>query len=238
MLETRGVPSVAIGAVRVQMERTQPPRGLFVPFQLGRPLGEPMDARFQRRVLRQALGLLERTGGPVILEDFPDDPPGWLDTPDWVPPAVPVVSSPDSAEGWRIAFTAELALLRPVWMRAQARFGRSTAALSGVLPDAWPTLAAQFLAGGTPSVAAHDTSALALRFMCDDVKAFYGEAAQADGTAPASRQLDAWFWRQTLAGRLLIALRAVAMASENNAVRTVAGRFLVPAPWLPGQGHP
>jgi len=69
--------------------------------------------------------------------------------------------------------------------------------------------------------------------MCDDVKAFYGEVAQADGAAPASRQIDAWFWRQTVAGQLLIALRAAAAASDNNAVRTVGGRFLVPAPWLP-----
>jgi hypothetical protein len=32
---------------------------------------------------------------------------------------------------------------------------------------------------------------------------------------------------------LLIALRDVALASENNALRTVGGRFFVPAPWLP-----
>jgi len=233
MLETRGVPSVAIGAVRVQMEKTQPPRGLFVPFQLGRPLGEPEDAAFQRRVLRQALALLERTDGPVILEDFPDDPPGWLDTPAWTPPAMPARAAPDSPGAWRTAFAAELAALRPAWVRAGRRFGRTTVGLSGLPDDAWPDLAAHFLAGESPTVHAHDTAALALRFMCDDVKAFYGEAAQADGAAPASRQIDAWFWRQTVAGQLLIALRAAAAASDNNAVRTVGGRFLVPAPWLP-----
>ena len=69
--------------------------------------------------------------------------------------------------------------------------------------------------------------------MSDDIKAFYGEAGQAIGPAPASRQLDAWFWRGTLAGRLLIRLRATATESDNNAVKTVGGRFLVPAPWLP-----
>ena len=59
------------------------------------------------------------------------------------------------------------------------------------------------------------------------------KAAQARGSAPSARQIDTWCWRQTVAGRLLIALRAVAMASENNALKTVGGRFFVPAYWLP-----
>ena len=100
-------------------------------------------------------------------------------------------------------------------------------------PEAWPAFAARFLAGELPDVVGHDTPALALRFLCDDVKALYGEAAQAEGAAPSSLQVDTWFWRQTVAGALLIALRDVALSSENNAVKTVGGRFLVPVPWLP-----
>jgi hypothetical protein len=233
MLESRGVPCVAIGAARVQMEKTQPPRGLFVPFQLGRPLGEPEDAGFQRRVLLQALLLLERTDGPVILEDFPDDPPGWLDTPGWVPPLLPDLGTPADPASWRVGFTAELDALQPIWERANTRFGRTTVGLSNVTRAEWPSLAAAFVSGELPIVGGHDTAALTLRFLCDDIKAFYGEAGQADGPAPASRQLDAWFWRVTLAGRLLVALRTAAMASDNNAMKTVGGRFFVPAPWLP-----
>ena len=233
MLEDRGVPCVAIGAARVQMEKTQPPRGLFVPFQLGRPVGEPEDAGFQRRVLLQALGLLERSDGPVILEDFPDDPPGWRDAPDWRPPALPAIATPSDQAGWHAGFAAELAALRPAWAKARARFGRSTVGLSFVAPEEWPSLAAAFAGGELPVVAGHATAALTLRFLCDDIKALYGEAGQAAGPAPSSRQLDGWFWRGTLAGRLLIALRGVAMASDNNAMKTVGGRFFVPVPWLP-----
>ena len=58
-------------------------------------------------------------------------------------------------------------------------------------------------------------------------------AAQAHGPAPSARQVDAWFWRQTVAGALLVALRSLAMGSENNALKTVGGRFFVPVPWLP-----
>ena len=233
MLEERGTPTVTIGLVRLHMEQTRPPRGLFVPFQLGRPLGEPQDPGFQHRVLRQALDLLARPDGPVILEDFPDDPPNWRDTPGWRPPDLPDAVLPDSPAGWAAAFARELAALRPTWEAAQARYGRSTVGLAGQPPSAWPEFAARVLAGALPTVAAHATPALATRFLCDDIKAMYSEAAQADGPAPASRQIEGWFWRATIAGGLLIALREAAMRSENNALKTVGGRFFVPGNWLP-----
>ncbi len=100
-------------------------------------------------------------------------------------------------------------------------------------PAAWPAFTARFLAGELPSVAELDTPALALRMMCDDIKALYGEAAQAEGSPPSARQVDTWFWRSTVAGRLLLARRDVALASDNNALKTVGGRFFVPTPWLP-----
>ena len=84
-----------------------------------------------------------------------------------------------------------------------------------------------------PLVPLHASAALALRFLADDLKALYGEAAQAEGDTPSARQIDGWFWRQTVAGQLLIALRAHALTSSDNAYKTVGGRFLVPAPYLP-----
>ena len=84
-----------------------------------------------------------------------------------------------------------------------------------------------------PTVALHDTPALALRFLADDLKALYGEAVQADGPPPSARQIDRWFWRQTVAGQFLIALRNMSRESQNNALKTVGGRFFVPTPYLP-----
>src|SRR5690242_12998158 len=169
MLETRGTPTVAIGLVRPQIERTRPPRGLWTPFQLGRPLGEPHDPKFQRRVLLHALGLLERRDGPVILEDFPDDPPNWLDTPGWQPPPLPAITIPDSPSGWAAELAREMAALRPAWQHACVRYGRSTAGLSGQAPEHWPACIARFLAGELPTVPPHETAALTLRFLCDDI---------------------------------------------------------------------
>ncbi len=229
MMEERGFATVALGLVRYQMEQVCPPRGLWTPFQLGRPLGEPEDASFQRRVLMDALHLLERADGPAILEDFPDDPPGWHDRPDWCPPIS------DTAEGGDLVrrFADEVEALQPAWKRARARHGRTTVGLCGQAPAEWAGCAEAVLAGALPVVPPHATTALAVRFMADDIKAFYSEAAQADGLAPASRQIDGWFWSRTAAGQLLVALRTAAMASPNNALRTVGGRFFVPVPFLP-----
>ena len=131
MLEERGFSTVAIASVRAQAQKTRPPRALWTTSQLGRPLGEPGDAPFQRRVLLAALALLERTDGPVILEDFNEDPPGWQDTPDWRAPPLVETSDPlETPDAWSAAFDAELSALLPLWRIAQTRFGRTTVGLS------------------------------------------------------------------------------------------------------------
>lgn len=57
-----------------------------------------------------------------------------------------------------------------------------------------------------------------MRFMADDLKALYGEALQSQGEPPSARQIDTWFWRSTVAGRLLIALRTLSLNSPDNAI--------------------
>ena len=221
-LEERGFSTVAIASVRVQAEKTRPPRALWTSAMMGRPVGEPGDTAFQLRIIRAALALLLRTDGPVILEDFSDDPPGWPDNPNWVAP----MTNPSDG------FASELTALLPRWQAAQAQFGRTSVGLSFQTPDTWPAFADAVLADALPTVPGLATTALAVRFLCDDIKALYGEVAQAAGPAPSARQVDTWFWRQTAAGALLQALRRTAMASENNALKTVGGRFFVPAPWV------
>ncbi len=234
MLEERGLPTTAVALVLPQVEKTRPPRAVMTPFMLGRPFGEPNNPAFQRRVLMQALELLERTDGPVILEHFPDENPSWFDRPDWVPAVtLPARGNPLTSREWESALRTELALVFPAWERFKARFGRTTVGLSGQPPEAWPAFAIAFLDGGLPTVSAHATPALALRFLADDLKALYSEAVQADGGPPSARQIDGWFWRQTIAGQLLITLRAMAMQSENTALKTVGGRFFVPGPFVP-----
>lgn len=77
-LEEGGIPSASISLVREHSEAMGPPRALWVPFMLGRPLGAPNDPAFQRMVLRALLALFDADEGPV-LQDFANDAPG-LDT--------------------------------------------------------------------------------------------------------------------------------------------------------------
>ena len=66
-LEDEGLATTHISLVRPQTENTRPPRALWVPFELGRPMGAPNEPEFQTRVLRAALALLERVDGPVVV---------------------------------------------------------------------------------------------------------------------------------------------------------------------------
>jgi hypothetical protein len=185
-------------------------------------------------VLTQALVLLERADGPVILEHFRDDPPSGFDRPGWRPSVdLPMPVLPHGAEAWAAALRAEMALVMPAWNRFTARFRRTTVGLADQPPDAWPDFEASFLDGALPTLPLHDTPAVALRFVADDLKALYGEAVQADGSPPSARQIDAWFWRQTIAGQFLITLRSAALESPDKTMQIVGARFLVPRSYLP-----
>ena len=50
-------------------EAVIPPRALWVPFPLGRPLGSVDDSDFQKNVMRAAFGLLDTAIKPTI-EDY------------------------------------------------------------------------------------------------------------------------------------------------------------------------
>ena len=70
-LERRGIATVVIQLLREIVEAVGPPRALLVPYRLGYPLGEPDDPALQKRVIRAALGLLERDGAePPLLEEL------------------------------------------------------------------------------------------------------------------------------------------------------------------------
>ena len=120
MLEERGLPTTVLALVLPQVEKTRPPRAVMTPFMLGRPLGEPNDVAFQGRVLMQALGLLERSDGPVILEHFSDDNPSWFDRPDWIPAvSLPSPGVYQGSAAWEAAI-ARLTIWRVPSLTAEA----------------------------------------------------------------------------------------------------------------------
>ena len=240
--ERAGIPTVVISLVREHSERIRPPRTLWTPFELGRPLGAPTNAAFQRRVLLAALGLLAETAGPV-LADYPEDAPAGTDGGAgegvW---ACPVrLSRPDAADpeslGARVA--REVRRLAPWHERSLARRGgRSTVGLSGLAPNAIVELLADYAERGEET-SPRDGVAFPriLKHSLDDLLAWYQEAATATpGASPSGRDVAGWFWRETEASRLFLAVRERGVESEDPAIRVVTKLLLVPrgaSAWLP-----
>ena len=67
-IERNGIPTVSISLLKEVSSITKPPRSLFVPFQMGYPLGLPNDAVLQQRVIAAALNLLSKNDTPILAE--------------------------------------------------------------------------------------------------------------------------------------------------------------------------
>ena len=231
-LEEAGIAAVAIALIRPQVEKTRPPRALWVPFELGRPIGPPSDPAFQKRVVTTALGMLVEGGGPVRIYDFPDDDPREAPDPAW---RAPVARAPLPAETAPLAeaVEAELLALAPTYAAGCVARGRSTVGLSGLPPATCGGYFTAWLRGERPASPIADMSpALALRFAIDDLKAFALEAALAPGTRPSSAQLGDWLWNETALGAAIQALRRDFLAGDDERLKQVAF-FFVPTLRVP-----
>lgn len=226
-LEEEGIASVAIALIRPQAEKTRPPRALFVPFELGRPIGPPSDAAFQKRVILAALGMLVEGGGPLRIKDFPDDDPREAPDPAWKPPIPPATRyGADAVE-------TELRALAPAYAASCTRRERSTVGLSGMPPAECGAHFATWLRVERPASPVGDMSpALALRFALDDLKAFALEAALSSGAKPSSQQLGDWLWNDTALGAAIQALRREFLAGDDERLKQLAF-FFVPALRVP-----
>lgn len=228
-LEEAGLATVSISLIRPQTENTRPPRALWVPFELGRPFGPPSDPAFQRRVLLTALRLLERTDGPVLLEDFPDDDPRRLPDPAWQPPALPAATA--AGDNAALASGVEVAVLalRDAHRRWVAQRGRTTVGVSGLAIADAASYVAAWLRGDNPESPRQGFSApLLLRLAVDDLKAYALEAAAAGAARPSSKQLGDWLWNETAVGAGIQALRAALLHAEDQRLRLIAENFIVP----------
>jgi hypothetical protein len=237
MIEEEGIATVAISLIRPQTENTKPPRALWVPFELGRSFGPPSDPAFQKRVIRAALRMLEEGGGPVRIEDFPDDDPRERPDPGWHPPFPGAAIADSSPASLADVFETEVARLARAYDGSVEARGRTTVGLSGLPIAAAGRYVAAWLRGETPESPVADMSApLALRFAIDDVKAYFLEAALVPGSKPSSRQLGDWLWNETAAGKVLFALRRANLDTADERLKLIASNFMVPAVRALAQG--
>jgi len=228
------VATVQISLVREHTAKINPPRALWVPFELGRPVGPPDEPAFQRRVLEAALGLLEAEAGP-LLQDFPEDPPGGAsgDYSGWVCPVNLAPPAP-AAAGTAAPVLAEIAQLRPWYQAGLDRRGRTTVGVSGLSIEDAARLLAGFL--DDPAIASPRADLAlpqALKFASEDLKAWYLEAATAKPGPSDSKVLNDWFWNETATGALALKVAAACRKSDVPALKVLGERSLVPRAYWP-----
>lgn len=193
-----------------------PSRSLWVPFELGRPLGAPNDVEFQMDVLRSLLGLFERESGPVI-EDFPRESPVTAETDAAWSCTIPLPPLPEAttpAEALKQALLQEVGSLAPWHTESMRRLGRTTFGLSGLTAESMPEIAAflaDVAAGENPEPLSGLSEPLpaAIRYMADDAKAYYMEAAneQPGSASPGGTRMWTWIYHETRMGQVFYDLR-------------------------------
>jgi len=214
VFEQAGLATISLGIIKEQLVNTAPPRGLFVDFPLGRPLGKPNDPQFQQRVLDHAFALLDATEQTV--EEF-DDPV--LDTGEVLACRIPPIDDPDAHPA-----VAEARGIRAAYDRAKAK-GMRQGAFRLMGPDDVPAAIECFvkIADGTPWREAGIPGIPAR--VAQDIRGYYEAAATelADHT-PAAFEATRWFLRETEAGKTLLAARE---AMKADGTKEPIWRFLI-----------
>ena len=198
VLEEEGLATVSLGIIEEQLRSTAPPRGLFVDFPLGRPLGKPGDAAFQQRVLDHAFSLLVATE-PVI-ESFAE---AIRDEGEVLACTLPPIDDADAHPA-----VAEARGLRAAYNRTVARTDGRVGAHRVVEPDDVPAALESFIrvAEGTPWKEAGIPGIPAR--VAQDIRGYYEAAAMALADHdPGAFEAARWFMRETEAGKALLAAR-------------------------------
>ena len=208
VFEQEGFATVALSSIRGQIETTSPPRALHCDFPLGRPLGKPNEAEFQREVITAAFSLLEKPVGPVLV-DYPisieDDADAPLSCP--IPPVDTSNRNPAAAEA--------LGLL-PAWRRTQETYGRSTVG-KVITAEQVPDMLDLFVRIGDGESWEDvgfpgDPTKIAA-----DIKNFYEEASiSLSDTPPSARSAESWFVTETLGGETIQTARIKMKEAGTN----------------------
>jgi D-proline reductase (dithiol) PrdB len=231
-IEEEGIATACISAIKPYSEIVKPPRSLWVPFELGRPLGVPNDASFQNRVLLALLKLFNvpENEGPVVLVDYPEDAPPVEN--DMTVISCPVYYGDDDTAGMdpmEASFLREIKAMRPWYDLALAKRQRTTLGASGVAPDSLGEFIYAFIKGETPENPRTDVELITtLKLAIEDLRAYYNEGATAQpGQENVSLQsLKDWFWNNTAASNVLLKLLEVCENRQDEHTRLLIGHFV------------
>jgi len=232
---------VAISLVREQTAKVRPPRALWVPFALGRPLGSAEDPAFQTDVIRSALTLIHTATEPTI-EDYPRDAPDEAGPEQWACPLT--LLPPDVDDSLTARLLAEVSGLR-TWaaetrrVRGRTLFGASGAAVDQV-DEVATALAAMAETGAIAEppdgeVAWSVEQPLLIRHLADDLRTFYHEAiaAQPGPGAPNHDALNQWIFGGTALGETLQQI-AVHLTEDGSPMALLVRGLLIPEGYFRG----
>ena len=180
-----------------------------------------------------ALKLLEAPEGPVLSDFEEDAPDAAVADVLWACPVNLPTKAADlsTTAAMRGALRKEMTELRPWYDLALKTRQRTTVGVSGLEMEQVVEFIAAFLEG-TPENPRQDIAlAYALNYAVDDLKSFYYEAvaAQPGDPSPTSNDLDAWFWEQTAAAKMLMAVKDRCLDSEDKIMQLVGQLLLIPS---------
>jgi hypothetical protein len=181
-----------------------------------------------------ALKLFEAESGPV-LEDFPEDAP--ISEGEFTTLSCPVDFAQEDVELTETeklcsTFKKEMLSMRPWYDLAVQNRMRTTVGVSKVDLDDLDDFICSFLKGETPENPRDDISLpFTLNLATDDLKAYYFEAitTQPGQESPSSEVISDWFYDETVAGKVLFALRDLGKKSEDGLMKILGNVLIVPA---------
>ena len=228
-------------------EAVIPPRALWVPFPLGRPLGAVDDSEFQKNVMRAAFGLLDTAIKPTI-KDYEIKAPHDDLNENW---SCPLNLGPASSDALSERLLAEVAMLRPWAIETRHQRGRTLFGVTGAgedqIDDLARALASIADSGDVISEPVVDGISwafempLLLRHMADDLRTFYHEAiaAQPGDSSPDHDDLNRWIFGETVLGEtLLLVADGLTEASDMPMAELVRGLLIPEGHYNGGSAFP
>ena len=130
-----------------------------------------------------------------------------------------------------VAFRREMTAMRPWYDMAVNKRKRTTVGVSGIDLEALGDFIYVFVKGEEPENPLNDTPLVyTLKYAVEDLKSYYTEGitAQPGQSGASSQVLQDWFWEETVAGKVLLALKKICEASPDRMMSMVGAHFVVP----------
>ena len=168
--------------------------------------------------------MLDRNDDPVS-ENFDEDAAvAPKDEEPWVCPVTFAQDETTSSLPEKVL--AEIALLQPWYDKGKsARAGATSVGLSNMDVTSVVNYLGRFI---TEDIPTEENAGEQLKHAAEDLKAFYNEAATSQPGNSTARELESWYWQESVAGSLVREVSQACGESDNGMIKLTASFLLVP----------